>query len=89
MKRVPRWLKYTVFTAVALTVVGAVKSQSDARNKYTCDPGTVIVREGDTIAGIASARCTGNVSRAIDDAVNKRGSSDIYPGQALNMPEGS
>lgn len=89
MKRVPRWLKYAVCIAVALTVVGAVKGQSDARNKYTCDRGTVIVREGDTIAGIASRMCTGNVSRAVDDAVNARGSSGIYPGQAFNMPEGS
>lgn len=89
MKRAPRWSAYVAGIIVALTVIGAIKSQSDARNEYVCDPGTVIVREGDTIAGIASARCTGNLSRAIDDAVNKRGSSDIYPGQAFNMPKGN
>lgn len=60
----------------------------DFNNKvleYTCDPQPVVVSyDGQSLWNIAQDKCVGNLSRAVDDLVEKYGVT-IHVGQQIQL----
>ena len=53
--------------------------------EYTCDPEPVVVSyDGQSLWNIAQEKCVGNLSRAVDDLVEKYGVT-IYVGQQIQL----
>lgn len=53
-------------------------------NHYVCSTAPVVVHYGDTIFDIATDNCRGNVRTAIDDLVNRYGTT-IHVGQVIEL----
>lgn len=51
---------------------------------FTCNPKTVIVREGDTMWQIVRENCWGNIAVAVDEHVQRYGAT-IRPTQAIQL----
>lgn len=73
--------------AAILALVAAVFTLSVvlAEPDYQCEPGTVIVEQGDTAWGIMSRHCEGHIGQAIHDH-NLGGR--LLPGQAITINGG-
>lgn len=69
---------------VALTTIAIALDGSD--DGYTCSATRVRVERGDTVSGIVQQNCTGNLLKAIDDVVAKRGNATLMPTEYLELP---
>ncbi len=57
-----------------------------AHAKFACTGGTYVVQPGDTLYGVAMARCEGNIVNAVHHIEKMNGGSLIHPGQTLTLP---
>lgn len=73
-------------TAVLLTLI--VSHQLDASNSYTCHTTRAQVEgNGDTVWGVVSRNCDGNMNAAVYDTLNLEGNSTIVqPWQWIILP---
>ena len=72
-------------SVLAIVLLVAWKKLDTELQAYQCNPGAVIVREGDTLFHIARQHCWGNVGNAVDDLVENYGAR-IAPGQQIYLP---
>lgn len=73
-------------TAVLLTLI--ISHQLDASNSYTCHTTRAQVEgNGDTVWGVVSRNCDGNMNAAVYDTLNLEGNSTIVqPWQWIILP---
>ena len=73
-------------TAVLLTLI--ISHQLDASNSYTCHTTRAQVEgNGDTVWGVVSRNCDGNMNAAVYDTLNLEGNSTIvHPWQWIILP---
>lgn len=73
-------------TAVLLTLI--ISHQLDASNSYTCHTTRAQVEgHGDTVWGVVSRNCDGNMNAAVYDTLNLEGNSTIVqPWQWIILP---
>ena len=65
-----------ILIAIALAVAFMFYRQTEkAINAYICDTSEVIVNEGVTLYDIVQGQCDGNLSEALDDAVDVYGTN--------------
>ncbi len=69
----------------ALLIVGFSASNA-AHARFACTGGTYVVQPGDTLYGVAMARCEGNIVNAVHHIEKMNGGSLIHPGQTLTLP---
>lgn len=69
---------------VAITAL-AIHLHNSGKPDYECHEATVIVQEYDTLWSIASELCTGVITEAVDDLVDKYGTT-IRLGQGIVLP---
>lgn len=74
------------FTAVIATLI--ISHQLDASNSYTCHTTRAQVEgHGDTVWGVVSRNCDGNLNAAVYDTLNLEGNSTIvHPWQWIILP---
>ena len=73
-------------TAVLLTLI--ISHQLDASNSYTCHTTRAQVEgNGDTVWGVVSRNCDGNMNAAVYDTLNLEGNSTmVQPWQWIILP---
>lgn len=76
-----------ILIAIALAVAFMFYRQTEeAINAYICDSQEIIVNEGVTLYDIVRAQCDGNLSEALDDAVDTYG-TNLDVGQRIFLPQ--
>lgn len=88
-----RYEKTHIATRIALVVAIVIativlviewRKLDEEVSRYSCANEQITVQEGDTLFGLASALCDGNISKAVDDLVEKYGDK-IWPGQTIQL----
>ena len=74
-----------IIVITAIPLFGYVNGRHAA---FTCAGDTYTVHPGDTIYGIVSAHCEGNLENAIYQTVRLNGGALIHPGQTIILPTG-
>ncbi len=80
-----RKFRYAILGIITTLGALALHLHNSAKPDYECHEATVIVQQYQTLWGIASELCTGEVSKAVDDLVDKYGTT-IHAGQAIILP---
>lgn len=76
-----------IFIGIALAVATMFYIQTQrAIDAYICDSRSIIVRQGDTMFDLVTQNCDGNLSRALDDAVDRYG-TNLAIGQQVFLPQ--
>jgi hypothetical protein len=85
-----RWLarclrNFVLAVIVACVVLGLHQYNTNKAEAYTCYTDTVTVIPLDTLWRIAEEYCSGNITNATDDLVDKYGTT-IQIGQVIELP---
>lgn len=76
--------KVLIVVAVLATLFGLHKL-TESQERYDCNGAVITVGAGNTLWGIASANCKGNIQAVVDHLVNEYGST-VEPGQKIQLP---
>jgi hypothetical protein len=92
MKKLPRstYLKRRVLAvvlAVALCFVLVKGYAHMTGTHYDCPNEAVLVEQGDTLWGILETHCDGDIREAVYDVLRLVGTTDVYPGQWVQLPQ--
>lgn len=78
------YIKVAFWFSLALGVVG-IQIYNSLQPPYTCEAKSVNAVYGDTLWYLAERYCEGQISLAVDDMVERYGTT-IYPNDLIELP---
>jgi len=79
------YVRIAFWGALAFGLAWLAVSSVNAWDDYTCVETDVVVQPHDTMWGIATEYCDGNIEVAVDDLVKRHGSATVYVGQTIEV----